>query len=237
MGPCLLPPLSPSYLLDPFQVGVAFSMVELAGDLRVPRRRNDGPGVFVVDSLVDGALVVGSVSDDLGNGAVDLIEEAGSGGGITRARVRQVGGLNLAVGIDRDMQLFPASSAAPTPPRRGPFPFSEDGQPRGIGCKLERAAERGRVEGDVQAASATGDRGVVRNVELEVQELEQGGEKSLGLAQGEVNSSRRESANSITPSEYFFWPPRRPSDNGFHVFTTLGDNPIVISPRRRRARL
>ena len=145
-------------------------------DRRTPRPRR----------FVDGDRVIGGVSGDAHERALDGGEQIEGGGRIIPRRLGQRLDTDHAGLIDTKVELPPATPAAATVFRGGPLTGPDDGQPRAVEHELEALAGRDRSQTAPQMLTAPGERRIVGGGEVEAHHPEQGVQESFGLAQREM---------------------------------------------------
>ena len=145
-------------------------------DRRTPRPRR----------FVDGDRVIGGVSGDAHERALDRSEQIEGGGRIITRRLGQRVDKDHAGLIDAKVELPPATSAAATVFRGGPLTCSDDGQPRAVEHEMDALAGRDRSQTALQMLTAPGERRIVGGGEIEAHHPEQGVQEPFGLAQREM---------------------------------------------------
>ena len=145
-------------------------------DCRTPRRR----------PFVDGDRVIGGVSGDAHERALDRGEQIEGGGRILARRLGQRVDTDHAGLIDAKVELPPAASAAATVFRSSPLTCSDDGQPRAVEHEMDARAGRDRSQTAPQMLTAPGERRRVGGGEVEAHHPEQGVQEPFGLAQREM---------------------------------------------------
>jgi len=80
------------------------------------------------------------------------------------------------------MQLPLPALAAPTMSHRSPFTFAEDRKAGAVNDEMDRALGWNTIEFDVELLSASGQRGVVRSVEVGLHQGKERPHKALRLA-------------------------------------------------------
>ena len=145
-------------------------------DRRTPRPRR----------FVDGDRVIGGVSGDAHERALDRSEQIEGGGRIIPRRLGQRVDTDHAALIDAKVELPPATSAAATVFRGRPLTCSDEGQPRAVEHEMEARAGRDRSQTAPQMLTAPGERRIVGGGEVEAHHPEQGVQEPFGLAQREM---------------------------------------------------
>ena len=145
-------------------------------DRRTPRPRR----------FVDGDRVIGGVSGDAHERALDGGEQIEGGGRIIPRRLGQRVDTDHAGLIDVKVELPPATPAAATVFRGRPLTGPDDGQTRAVEHEMEARAGRDQSQTAPQMLTAPGERRIVGGGEVEAHHPEQGVQESFGLAQREM---------------------------------------------------
>ena len=145
-------------------------------DRRTPRPRG----------LVDGDRVIGGVSGDAHERALDRSEQIEGGGRILPRRLGQRVDEDHAGLIDAKVELPPAASAAPTVFRSSPLTLPDDGQTCAVKHEMDALVGRDRSQTAPQMLAAPGERRIVGGGEVEAHHPEQGVQEPFGLAQREM---------------------------------------------------
>ena len=104
----------------------------MARDVRRPDRWDDDCRTPRPRGFVDGDRVIGGVSGDAHERAIDRIEQIEGSGRIIPHRLGQRVDTDHAGLIDAKVELPPATPAAATVFRGGPLACSDDGQTRAV---------------------------------------------------------------------------------------------------------
>ena len=144
-------------------------------------RRTPRPG-----GLVDGDRVIGGVSGDAHEWALDRGEQIEGGGRIITRRLGQRVDTDHAGLIDAKVELPPAASAGATVFRCSPLTLPDDGQTCAVEHEMEALAGRDRPQTAPQMLAAPGERRIVGGGEVEAHHPEQGVQEPFGLAQREM---------------------------------------------------
>ena len=155
-------------------------------DVRRPGRWDDDRCTPRPRRFVDGDRVIGGVSCDAHERAIDRGEQIEASGRIITRRLGQRLDTDHAGLIDATVELPPATSAATTVFRGGPLTFPNDGQPRAVEHEMDGLAERDQSQTALQMPTAPGERRRVGGGEVEAHHPEQSVKESFGLAQREM---------------------------------------------------
>ena len=136
--------------------------------------------------LVDGDRVIGRISGDAHERAIDRGEQIEGGGRIITRRLGQRVDTDHVGLIDAKVELPPATSAAATVFRGGPLTCSDDGQPGAVEHEMDALAGRDRSQTVPQMLTAPGERRIVGGGEVEAHHPEQRVQEPFGLAQREM---------------------------------------------------
>ena len=158
----------------------------MARDGRRPGRWDDDRRTPRPGGLVDGDRVIGRISGDAHERAIDGGEQIEGGGRIITRRLGQRVDTDHAGLIDAKVELPPATSATATVCRGSPLTCSDDGQPRAVEHEMEALAGRDRSQTAPQMLTAPGERRIVWGGEVEAHHPEQRVEEPFGLAQREM---------------------------------------------------
>ena len=145
-------------------------------DRRTPRPRR----------FVDSDRVIGGVSGDAHEMAIDRVEQIEGGGRIIPRRLGQRVDTDRAGLIDAKVELPPATLAAATVFRDRPLTCPDDGQTRAVEHEMEALAGRDQSQTAPQMPTAPGERRIVWGGEVEAHHPEQGVQEPFGLAQREM---------------------------------------------------
>ena len=155
-------------------------------DVRRPGRWDDDRRTPRPGRFVDGDRVIGGVSGDAHERALDCGEQIEGGGRIITRRFGQRVDTDHAGLIDAKVELPPATPAAATVFRGRPLTGPDDGQPRAVEHEMEALVGRDRSQTAPQMLTAPGERRIVGGFEVEAHHPEQGVQESFGLAQREM---------------------------------------------------
>ena len=158
----------------------------MARDVRRPGRWDDDRSTPRPRRFVDGDRVIGGVSGDAHERALDRGEQIEGGGRIIPRRLGQRVDEDRAGLIDAKVELPPATPAAATVFRGRPLTCPDDGQPRAVEHEMEALAGRDRSQTTPQMLTAPGERRIVGGGEVEAHHPEQGVQEPFGLAQREM---------------------------------------------------
>ena len=155
-------------------------------DVRRPGRWDDDRRTPRPGGLVDGDRVIGRISGDAHERAIDGGEQIEGGGRILTRRLGQRVDTDHAGLIDAKVELPPATSAAATVFRGGPLTFPNDGQTRAVEHEMDGLAGRDRSQAAPQMPTAPGERRIVGGGEVEAHHPEHRVQEPFGLAQREM---------------------------------------------------
>ena len=187
MVPGRLLPLAPTELLHQRDRPIPRGRPRaVARDVRRPGRWDDDRRTPRPRRFVDGDRVIGGVSGDAHEWALDRGEQIEAGGRIITRLLGQRVDKDHAGLIDAKVELPPATPAAATVFRGGPLTCPDDGQTRAVEHEMDALAGRDRPQTAPQILTAPGERRIVRGGEVEAHHPEQGVQESFGLAQREM---------------------------------------------------
>ena len=133
--------------------------------------------------LVDRDRLVGRVSGDTREVAIDRVDQIEGGGRIINRGLGQRMGEDHARPIDAEMELLPATPAASPVCRGGPLAFADDGEARAVEYEMDAATRRDRSKTALQMLTAPGDGRMVGREEVRVHHHEQRVQEPFGLAE------------------------------------------------------
>ena len=143
----------------------------------IDRRRTPRPG-----GLVDGDRVIGRISGDAHERAIDGGEQIEGGGRIITRRLGQRVDTDHAGLIDAKVEFPPATPAAATVFRGSPLTCPDDGQTCAVKHQMDALVGRDRSQTARQMLTAPGERRIVRGGEVEAHHPEQRVQEPFGLA-------------------------------------------------------
>ena len=130
--------------------------------------------------------VVGRVPRDAREVAVDGIDQCDGGRCVVGVRVGERLRDDRSRSIDPDMEFLPASLAASTVFRGGPFTFADDRQSRAVDNEIHVFAGRDSTPREVEVLAATRERRVIRRPKVEPHQHEERREKALCLTERQM---------------------------------------------------
>ena len=185
--------------------------------------------------FVDGDRVIGGVSGDAHERALDCGEQIEGGGRIIIRCLGQRVDTDHAGLINAKVEFLPATPAAATVFRGRPLACSDDGQTRAVEHEMEALAGRNRPQTAPQMLTAPGERRRVGGGEVEAHHPEQGVQESFGLAQREMVDESQGQGGLDGEIRVAPCPPRRPLRPAVQAAIASEDTHTVTSPRRTRA--
>ena len=137
-----------------------------------------------VDGRVDFGPVIHTITGHRGRGLGDLIEQGAALGGIIDAMVGQRGGDNpTRAGAHADVQGPPGAPPLGAMLLKQPFARAAQRPPRAVDQPVDGPAAGAWRRGQRHRPSPAGEGGVIRNRQIQPEQLEDGGEQPLGLPQ------------------------------------------------------
>ena len=133
-------------------------------------------------SRIERDRIVRGVSGHSGDVLVDSADQRGPGRRIVDRGIGQRAGDDHARRVDAEMQLPPPALAAPAMSHRGPFTFADDRKAGAVHAQVDRAPGWNTVEFDAELLSASGQGGVVRSIEVGLQQGKDRPHEALRLA-------------------------------------------------------
>ena len=130
----------------------------MARDVRRPGRRDDNCRTPRPRRFVDGDRVIGRISGDAHERALDRSEQIEGGGRIITRRLGQRVDTDHAGLIDAKVELPPATPAAATVFRGSPLTLPDDGQTCAVKHEMEALVGRDRSQTARQMLTAPGER-------------------------------------------------------------------------------
>ena len=150
--------------------------------------------------MIEAPAVVGSVSDEAFDIAIDLLKEAGHDCGIVCGSVSELLCYDNAICVNAYVELPPTSNAFDSMLRGRPLVLATDSPARAVYDEVGGTGGGPPMKGYFELAAATRKGRVVRRHQVELHQLEHGAEKAFGLSQASRNTSRMVSTASIARS-------------------------------------
>ena len=158
----------------------------MARYVRRPGRWDDDCRPARPRRFVDGDRVIGGVSGDAHERALDCSEQIEGGGRIITRLLGQRVDTDHAGLIDAKVEFPPATPAAATVFRGSPLTGPDDGQTCAVKHEMDALVGRDRSQTARQMLTAPGERRIVGGGEVEAHHPEQGVQEPFGLAQREM---------------------------------------------------